>query len=157
VAYWIRKLGREPGDDDLEPLSRAFWEQGRSMTAADYLMGLEQLRTYAREVAQFFQQFDIWLTPALAQPPPRIGEMLGTEADPFAGLRRSSQFVAFPGIVANITGNPAMSVPLYWNAAGLPIGVHFLGRFGDEATLFRLAAQLEEARPWANRRPPIFA
>jgi amidase len=157
VAYWVRKLGREPGDDDLEPLTRAFWEQGRSMTASGYLMGLEQLRAYSREVAQFFQQFDVWLTPALAQPPPRIGEMLGSKADPFAGLRRSSQFVAFPGIVANITGNPAMSVPLQWNAAGLPIGVHFLGRYGDEATLFRLAAQLEEARPWATRRPPVFA
>jgi len=82
--------------------------------------------------------------------------MVGTEADPLAGLRRSSQFVAFPGVVANITGNPAMSVPLYWNAVGLPIGVHFLARFGDEATLFRLAAQLEAARPWADLRPPIF-
>ena len=157
IAYWIRKLGREPRNDELEPLTRGFWELGRTMSAADYLMGLERLRAYSREVAQFFEQFDMWLTPALAQPPPQIGEMLGTEADPFAGLQRSSQFVAFPGIVANITGNPAMSVPLYWNADGLPIGVHFLGRFGDEATLFRLAAQLEAARPWVARRPPIFA
>ena len=62
-----------------------------------------------------------------------------------------------PGVVANITGNPAMSVPLWWNADGLPIGVHFLGRFGDEATLFRLAAQLEPARPWAARLPPVHA
>jgi amidase len=157
IAYWIRKLEREPRDGELEPLTRAFWELGKTMSATDYLMGLELLRTYSRRVAQFFEKFDMWLTPALAQPPPRIGEMLGTETDPFAGLRRSNQFVAFPGVVANITGNPAMSVPLYWNSAGLPIGVHFLARFGDEATLFRLAAQLESARPWAQRRPPIFA
>jgi amidase len=157
VAYWSRHLGREPGHDELEPLTRVFWEQGKAISAADYLLGLETLRAYAREVAGFFVDYDLWLTPALAQPPPRIGEMLGTEADPTAGLRRSSQFVAFPGIVANISGNPAMSVPLFWNTDGLPIGVHFLGRFGDEAILFRLAAQLEAARPWADRLPPVHA
>ena len=99
----------------------------------------------------------MWLTPTLAQPPPLLGEMASSDTDPFAGLRRSSRFVAYPGIVANITGNPAMSVPLWWSPAGLPIGVHFLGRFGDEATLLRLASQLEAARPWAQRTPPTFA
>jgi amidase len=118
---------------------------------------LEELRRYSREVAAFFQEVDVWLTPTLAQPPPLLGEMQSDDADPMAGLRRSSQFVAFPGIVANITGNPAMSVPLHWSAAGLPIGVHALGRFGDEDTLIRLAAQLEQAQPWATRRPPVHA
>ena len=136
------RLRRRGGLDHrvLDPQARPGARRRRNRTAdpgvlgtrqrrcgADYLMGLERLRAYSRQVAQFFEQYDLWLTPALAQPPPTIGEMLGTDADPFAGLRRSSQFVAFPGIVANITGNPAMSVPLHWNAAGLPIGVHFLG------------------------------
>ena len=65
--------------------------------------------------------------------------------------------MAYPAVVANITGNPAMSVPLWWSTAGLPIGVHFLGRFGDEATLFRLASQLEAARPWQSRAPAVSA
>jgi amidase len=157
VEYWIRKVGRQPGPDELEPLTRAFWEGGRQTSAGDYLLALEELRRYSREVAAFFQEVDVWLTPTLAQPPPRLGEMQSDDADPMAGLRRSSQFVAFPGIVANITGNPAMSVPLHWSAAGLPIGVHALGRFGDEATLIRLAAQLEQAQPWAARLPPVHA
>jgi amidase len=157
IKYWIRRLGRQPETDELDPLTRAFWEQGQSLTVGDYLLAVEDLRGYAREVARFFEQYDLWLTPTLAQPPPRIGEMASTETDPFIGLQRSSQFVAFPGIVANITGNPAMSVPLSWSSDGIPIGVHFLAPFGDEATLIQLASQLETARPWTQRHPPEHA
>jgi amidase len=76
---------------------------------------------------------------------------------PTRALERGGTTVAYAGVVANLTGNPAMSVPLFWNGDGLPIGVHFLGRFGDEATLFRLASQFEAARPWISRRPPVTA
>ncbi|MBI1955089.1 MAG: amidase, partial [Acidobacteria bacterium] len=77
-------------------------------------------------------------------------------ANPLQGLFRAVEFTPFTGI-ANATGQPAMSVPLCWNAEGLPIGVQFLGRYGDEATLFRLAAQLDEAKPWEGRKPPVSA
>jgi amidase len=86
-----------------------------------------------------------------------IGEIVSTADEPLRALERGGPTVAYAGVVANLTGNPAMSVPLFWNGDGIPIGVHFLGRFGDEATLFRLAAQLETARPWRDRRPPVSA
>jgi amidase len=102
------------------------------------------------------QNHDLWLTPTLAEPPLKLGELDATPDNPRAGFERATQYVPFTPI-QNATGEPAMSVPLYWNEAGLPIGAHFVARFGDEATLFRLAAQLEEARPWAAKRPPVSA
>ena len=97
------------------------------------------------------------LTPTLSTPPVELGEIVSTPEEPLRALERGGPTVAYAGVVANMTGHPAMSVPLFWNGDGLPIGVHFLGRFGDEATLFRLAAQLETARPWLGRRPPVTA
>jgi amidase len=93
----------------------------------------------------------------MSEPPARIGEITSTDDDPFRALERGGRTVRYAGVVANLTGNPAMSVPLSWNTDGMPIGVHFLGRFGEEATLFRLAAQLEVTRSWRNRRPPVHA
>ncbi len=99
--------------------------------------------------------YDVWLTPTLAEPPLPLGTLESTPDNPLAGLMRSASYVPYTPI-CNITGQPAMSVPLYWNGDNLPIGSHFMARFGDEATLFRLAAQLEKARPWADRRPPVW-
>lgn len=146
VAYWVRKLGREPEADELEPGTRAWADQGKSISAAAYLLAIQDLQTFGRTVARFFTEVDLWLTPTLAEPPLRLDDTDSIES-----------FMAFPAWVANATGNPAMSVPLFWNEEGLPIGVHFLGRFGDEATLLQLASQLEEARPWSGRTPGIFA
>jgi amidase len=117
------------------------------------LLALQDLQAVSRTVADFFTHHDVWLTPTLAQPPLLLGSFEDPD-DVFHGMRRAAAFVPFTPI-ANATGQPAMSVPLFWSADGLPIGTHWIGRFGDEATLFRLAAQLEAARPWAGRRPPI--
>ena len=155
IEYWIRKLGRRPEPDELEPLTTAYWRMGERVTAAEYLLAVEDLQAFARVVAGFLGGFDAWLTPTMSSPPARIGEIVSTPEEPMRALERGAPTVAYPAVVANITGNPAMSVPLWWNAEGLPIGVHFLGRFGDEATLFRLAAQLESARPWSARVPRL--
>jgi amidase len=155
VAYWTRRLGREPGAGDLDPLTRAYWDMGRSVSAAEYMLAVEDCQAFSRVVAGFLAEHDLWLTPTLSTPPLPLGEIVSTPDEPLRALENGGPTVAYAGVVANITGNPAMSVPLWWNGDGLPIGVHFLGRFGDEATLFRLAAQLEAARPWLGRRPPV--
>jgi len=155
LGYWIRKLGREPEAGEIEPLTRAFWDAGRSVTAADYLLAVEDLQAYSRRVANFFGEVDVWLTPTLSEPPAALGEITSTDTEPWRALERGGRTVAYSGVIANITGNPAMSIPLCENRDGLPIGVHFLGRFGDESTLFRLAGQLEEAQPWGQRWPAV--
>jgi amidase len=155
IDDWARRTGRTPSADDLEPLTVVLAEMGRRRTGPDLLLALQDLQAVSRTVAAFFTSHDVWLTPTLAEPPPPLGSFDDPD-DAFHGLRRSAAFVPYTPL-ANATGQPAMSVPLFWNAAGLPIGTHWVGRFGDEATLFRLAAQLEAARPWAGRRPPIAA
>jgi amidase len=157
VGYWIRRLGRQPGADELDPLTRAYWETGRNISAGEHLLAVEDCQEFARVVAHFLTDVDVWLTPTLSTPPLAIGEIVSTPEEPLRALERGGPTVAYAGVIANLTGNPAMSVPLFWNGGGLPIGVHFLGRFGDEATLFRLASQLESARSWINRRPPVSA
>jgi len=157
MRYWIQRVGREPADDELEPLTRAYWEMGERVTAGEYLVAIEVLQRFARGVAAFLTDVDVWLTPTMSTPPPPLGEMVSTRDEPLRSMEKSAPTVRYAGVIANITGNPAMSVPLWWNGDGLPIGVHFLGRFGDEATLFRLAAQLETARPWVDRVPPVSA
>jgi amidase len=157
VRYWIRHVGRDPGPDELEPLTRALWEGGRRVSAADWLIAVEETQRFSRRVARFFEGVDLFLTPTMSTPPLPIGAMVSTDDDPWHALDVSAPTVRYAGVVANLTGNPAMSVPLHWNDDDLPIGAHFLAPFGDEATLFQLAAQLEEVQPWATRLPPIHA
>ncbi len=147
-------LGRSANEDDVEPLSWALAELGRSTPAGRYLMAVAYLQRVARQFAAFMERYDVLATPVLAEPPVPLGTFDAPAGAPMEAFARIAQYCPFTAL-ANFTGQPAMSVPLHWNAAGLPIGVHFVGRYGDEATLFRLAAQLEQARPWAQRRPSI--
>jgi amidase len=148
--------GQVPSQDKFEPLTWALYEMGRKQSASSYLLSLSLLQRVARDIGRFFLKYDVWLTPTLSEPPVVLGTFDSPPENPLQGLRRAEAFVPFTPI-CNTTGQPAMSVPLYWNAEGLPVGVHFVGRFGEEATLFRLASQLESARPWTNRHPSLSA
>lgn len=146
--------GKAPNPDEFEPLTWTLYSLGKKQEASSYLLALALLQRFSREVARFFLRYDLLLTPTLSEPPLPLGAFDTPPDNPLHGLLVAEKFVPFTPI-CNITGQPAMSVPLYWNAEGLPIGVHFVGRFGDEATLFRVAAQLEEACPWSNKFPPL--
>jgi amidase len=146
-----RALGREPRSDDVEPLTWSMAESARTLSASDYAQAIGVMHRTGRVVGRFFTRYDLLLTPTMCKPPHKLG-LLGPDADPEQYLPAILGTIAFTALF-NTTGTPAMSVPLHWSAAGLPIGVQFAARFGDEATLFRLAAQLEAARPWMDRRP----
>ena len=142
---------------DFEPLTWYMYEKGCGVGAGDYLLAVNALQRISRDMAQFFATYDVWLTPTLAEPPVPLSTFdFARFNSSQQGLERVLAFMPFTQIF-NATGQPAMSVPLCWNAANLPVGTHFAGRYGDEATLFRLAGQLEAARPWAQRRPPVCA
>jgi amidase len=146
--------GLKPTPEQFERFTWHLAERGRRITASEYLLAVQALQLVGREIARFQQTYDVWLTPTLAEPPLALGTLATAVDDPMPTLMRATAFVPFTPL-CNASGQPAMSVPLFWNEAGVPIGTHFVGRFGDEATLFRLAAQLEASRPWAHRRPPI--
>ncbi len=140
----------------FEPLSWGLGQMGKRIGASEYLLALRVIQKTGRNLARFFEDVDVWLTPTLGLPPVPLGTFAATYDDPLVGFFRAGDFAPFTPLI-NATGQPAMSIPLHWNQEGLPIGTHFVGRFGDEGTLFRLAAELERARPWATRRPPISA
>jgi amidase len=156
INDWGRRTGRKPTSEFFEPFVWAFKQRGDNVSAPDYLLVLQDLQKLTRDIARFFIDYDIWLTPTLGAPPVPLGTFRFSGEDPFELRRRMVNFSPFT-LISNVTGQPAMSVPLFWNEEGLPVGTHFMGRFGDEAKLFRLAAHLEEARPWAKRRPPLSA
>ena len=111
-----------------------------------------QLRSLGRATVEYVSQYDLLLTPTLAQPPVPVGTVIGDDA--WDSFRRAGEVTGFTQ-TANISGLPAVSLPLWWNDGGLPIGVHLIGGPADEATLIRVSAQLEQARPWRDRRPPL--
>ena len=137
----------------LEPLNRAFAERANARSSADYVRASAGLQLRTRALAQSWARYDVVLTPTLARPPVPVGWVFEPD-DPWEQFRRAADFSPFTASV-NVAGLPAASVPFAWNDDGLPIGIHLIGRAAGEAVLFRLAAQLEEARPWAERRPEL--
>ncbi len=148
----LLKGQEKPQPEEYEPLTWAMYEMGERFSAADYLLAVQSVQQMARTMAHFLNGFEAWLTPVTAEPPLPLGSFDPQPDNPLAGFQRAVAYIPYTPI-ANATGQPAMSVPLYWNSDNLPIGSHFIGRFGDEFTLFQLATQLEEARPWAGKRP----
>lgn len=136
----------------LEPVNQQWINEGLSWRGTDYLWAVNQLHATARAMGQFFSRYDILLSPVTSEVAPQLGEMRGDSGDLDAFYQRFWQHGPFT-CVFNSSGCPAMSVPLGMSSGGLPIGVHFGAAFGDEATLFALAGQLEQARPWFSRRP----
>ena len=147
-------LGRKARPDDVE---RATWfrvENARKTDSSVYARAINTLHALGRTVATFMSDYDVILQPTCAAPPLPVGVLNMERTDLGELFREMITFIPYTGIY-NLTGQPSANVPLYWNAAGLPIGTMFTARYGDEATLFRLAAQLEQARPWKDRHPPL--
>jgi Asp-tRNA(Asn)/Glu-tRNA(Gln) amidotransferase A subunit family amidase len=145
--------GLIPGPDLLEPITLAFFDYGQKTSGMDFARANSTMQTAAIEMAVFMSNYDVILSPTVAAPPPKLGWIsLSTDLDFTQWGQRIATFSPFAQL-ANMTGQPAMSVPLAMSSAGLPIGVMFTGRYADEALLFRLAGQLERAAPWIGRRP----
>ncbi len=167
-------VGRKLGVGDFEIATWVVGSLGRSFSAADYAAAARFAQRWSRQAGAFFSGYDVLLTPTLAQPPLPHGALKPTPAEAAilqaVGRLDAGWFMRITGLARellkkpltfipytplfNVTGQPAMSLPLHWTESGLPIGMQFVARMGDEATLFRLAGQLEQARPWFDRAPP---
>lgn len=147
-------LGRAVTPEDVEPPTWSAAEFGRQALASDYARSIRVMHQAGRAIGRFFTGYDVLLTPTMCRPPHKLGLIAMTNSDHESYLEALLGTIAFTSPF-NSSGNPAMSVPLRWSPEGLPVGVQFAAGFGDEATLFRLAAQLEQACPWAERRPKI--
>jgi amidase len=156
VRFAEQRFGRAMTAADFEILTLAMAQNAQAQTATDYVAAQLAAFQISRGLAAFFAGIDVFLCPTLCTPPLRIGELNSMSEDPAHILPILRRYM--PGTsMFNMSGQPAMSVPLAWNKAGLPLGMMFAGRFGDEATLFRLAAQLEQAHPWKDKLPPACA
>jgi amidase len=158
MTVWIggRLARREPAEEDVEPLTWMMWERARNHDTLTLLIAQARLEAVARTIVSFFAPYDAVLTPALGQRPVAVGEIHGRGPDPWGHYQRSGYFTPYTAIV-NVTGQPAIALPLYHGDDGLPTAVQLIGPPAREEVLLRLAGQLEQALPWADRRPPAAA
>jgi len=154
MKRWIEIKGREPGDD-IEGLARRAYEAGKAISGADAMWGWQQLRLMNRQILAKFETWDVYLTPVLCTPPPRV-DYLDTLSEDLKEFdrRQASTFGFTPPF--NMTGQPSLSLPLWQSKSNLPIAMMFTGRYADEGVLFRLAGQLEKELPWRDRKPPVW-
>ena len=157
IKAWAQRTGLTPQEADFEPATWRMYQQSLAQSGGDYLLAWQALQQCCRQFATFFASHDVWLTPTLVKPPVPLGYFDYTHETRKQYVAHLGHFTGFT-LIANATGQPAISLPLHWAEADagrtLPIGVQLTGRYADEATLIRLAAQLEQARPWSHRRPP---
>ena len=152
----LQALGREQRQGDVERITALWAQDARRFTSADYARALFLIHGMGRRFGAFFQKYQAMISPTLANPPLKLGatDMMSDDLEAYNAML-FNQIPFTPPF--NVTGCPAASLPLHWTADGLPVGVQIGAGFGDEATIFRLASQIEAARPWADRRPPALA
>jgi len=155
LGVLANSLGRELTEAEVEPVNWAQAQFAKGLTAEDYALAVAATVASRRGIQQWWADgWDLLLTPTLALPPLKIGEIDPTPGDPLAGMRRAADFVPFTPAF-NVSGQPAISLPLHWSDSGLPIGVQLVAAYGREDVLIQVASQLEAAQPWANRKPPL--
>jgi amidase len=151
----IEQIGREPEPDELEPLTWLILKAGRSVTGAEALYSAQERRMVGRGVLALFERFDVYLTPVMGTQPHKLGYINPVTVEPRDIMQRNGELFPFAAPF-NFTGQPSISLPLCRSSTGLPVGMMFSARYADEATLFRLAAQLEKECPWRDLHPPIW-
>jgi amidase len=154
ISYGELLAGHPPEEDEIEPLSRAIHELAQRTTSVGYVAALAQLQAIARGVIAFFAEYDLLLTPALGERPLPIGELHGWGEAPLEDFMRSGQFTPFTALF-NVTGQPAATIPVAMGEDGLPTSVQLIAKPLGEDTLLQVLAQIEAARPWTHRRPPV--
>lgn len=148
-------LGIDVGPENMEPMNAMLYEMGRAITASDYLKAVEELQGYSRRLCVWWSDWDLLLTPTSALVTPKIGELApNAEFEKLFSKQRLASFFTSP---FNVTGQPAISLPLYWTDTGLPVGIQLVAGYGREDILIRVASQLEEAQPWSERKPLVHA
>jgi Asp-tRNA(Asn)/Glu-tRNA(Gln) amidotransferase A subunit family amidase len=148
-----KALRREPNPDDVEAATWAVYRRGAKVTGVEYAEAIAAIHAAGRTLAGFLTNYDVILSTVVAAPPPLLG-YFDMNGDVATFTERVTEYLGVTP-VHNATGTPAMSVPLHWTGDGLPVGVHFAGRYGEESTLLQLAAQLETAQPWFDRVPAV--
>jgi amidase len=155
VDFHAKAANRAPARQEFEGLTWGLYQLGKTITAAQYQLCWASLQRVSRQVAAWQRPYDAWITPVLGRPPLEIGAINLEETDVMKGLLPIAEYVPFTAL-QNVSGQPALSLPLAWSSLGLPIGVQFVGRFGEEHLLLQLAAQIETAEPWSKKRPPVY-